>query len=98
MAVSFPGQFKALVVHSGSYADCLGPLCSVPQTLPADHPPTYFVHGFVDLVVPWWTMDMYYDRLLYQGIPTGRYTELTGAHEWLDAAPGKVLAWFNAHP
>jgi predicted peptidase len=98
MAVSFPGQFKALVVHSGSYASCSGPLCSVPDTLPADHPPTYFIHGFVDAVVPWWSMDMYYDRLLQQGIATGRYTEPLGQHEWFDASPGKVLAWFNAHP
>lgn len=98
MAVSFPGEFKALVVHSGSYADCFGPLCSVPQTLPADHPPTYFIHGFVDLIVPWWTMELYYDRLLYQGIPTGRHTELTGAHGWFDSSPGKILDWFNAYP
>ena len=41
---------------------------------------------------------MYYDRLLYQGIPTGRYTEPLGQHEWFDASPGKTLAWFNAYP
>jgi poly(3-hydroxyoctanoate) depolymerase len=98
MAVSFPGQFKALVVHSGSYATCAGPLCSVPSSLPADHPPTYFIHGFMDAVVPWWSMDTYYDRLLQQGIRTGRHTEMWGGHEWFDSSPGKVLAWFNAHP
>nr|AAV51817.1 PhaZ [Pseudomonas luteola] len=98
MAVSFPGEFKALAVQSGSYATCSGPVCSVPDELPADHPPTYFLHGFVDLTVPWWSMDMYYDRLLYQNIPTGRYTKTTGGHEWFPASAAKVLAWFNAYP
>lgn len=98
MAVSFPGQFKALAIHSGSYASCSGPLCVVPDTLPADHPPTTFLHGFVDTVVPWWSMDMYYDRLLQQGIETTRYTEPLGNHEWFAASPGIILAWFNAHP
>lgn len=98
MAVSFPGKFRALVVQSGSYATCSGPLCSVPDQLPADHPPTFFLHGFVDATVPWWSMDLYYDRLLYQGIETGRYTEPLGRHEWFAASPGKVLAWFNSHP
>lgn len=98
MAVSFPGEFRALVVQSGSYATCSGPVCSVPNPLPANHPPTYFIHGFVDLVVPWWSMDMYYDQLLYQSIPTGRYTQTTGGHEWFPASANKVLAWFNAYP
>ncbi|MCU9950728.1 plasmid partitioning protein [Pseudomonas sp. PDM13] len=98
MAVSFPGKFRALAVQSGSYATCSGPLCVVPDQLPADHPPTLFLHGFVDAVVPWWSMDLYYDRLLHQGIETARYTEPLGGHEWFAASPAKVLAWFNAHP
>lgn len=98
MAVSFPGKFKALAIQSGSYATCSGPLCVVPDQLPADHPPTYFLHGFVDLTVPWWSMQLYYDRLLQQGIETDLYTEPLGGHEWFAASPGKVLSWFNAHP
>jgi poly(3-hydroxybutyrate) depolymerase len=97
MAVSFPGKFKALAIQSGSYATCSGPLCVVPE-LPADHPPTTFLHGFIDTVVPWWSMDMYYDRLLHQGIETTRYTEPLGNHEWFAASPAIILAWFNAHP
>ena len=97
MAVSFPGQFKALAIQSGSYATCGGPLCVIPE-LPADHPPTTFLHGFIDTVVPWWSMDLYYDRLLQQGIETTRYTEPLGNHEWFAASPGRILAWFNAHP
>ena len=97
MALSFPGRFKALAIQSGSYATCSGPLCSVPA-LPADHPPTLFVHGFVDLTVPWWSMDLYYDRLLHQGIPTARHTEALGGHEWFASSPGKILAWFQGYP
>lgn len=97
MAVSFPGQFKALAIQSASYATCAGPLCVVPE-LPADHPPTTFLHGMWDLIIPWWTMNMYYDRLLYQGIETSRYLDPMGAHGWLSAAPRHILNWFNAHP
>ncbi len=98
MAVSFPGEFKALVVHSGSYATCLGPACVVPFSLPLDHPPTYFIHGFLDTIVPWWSMDSYYDRLLWRGIETGRYTHISAGHEWLPQSPQLVLNWFNSHP
>jgi hypothetical protein len=98
MAVSFPGQFKALAIQSGSYATCSGPLCVVPEVLPADHPPTAFMHGFIDSIVPWWSMDLYYDRLLHQGIETTRYTEPLGNHEWFATSPAIILAWFNAHP
>lgn len=97
MAVSFPGQFKALAIQSGSYATCAGPLCVIPE-LPADHPPTTFLHGFIDTIVPWWSMDLYYDRLLQKGIETSRYTEPLGNHEWFTASPAIILAWFNAHP
>ena len=97
MAVSYPGEFKALVVQSGSYATCSGPLCIVPSSLPNDHPPTYFLHGFLDLVVPWWSMDLYYDRLRSEGVPTGRYTDYTADHEWFSASPGKVYSWFNQY-
>lgn len=97
MAVSFPGQFKALAVQSGSYATCSGPICEVPE-LPDDHPPTTLLHGFVDMTVPWWTMDLYYDRLLDQGIETTRYTDPQGGHEWSAASPQHVRAWFDAHP
>ncbi|HET9992660.1 MAG TPA: PHB depolymerase family esterase, partial [Kofleriaceae bacterium] len=38
MAVSYPGVFRALADHSGSYATCSA-ICVVPTPLPADHPP-----------------------------------------------------------
>ncbi len=97
MAVSFQGEFKALAVQSGSYATCSGPLCIVPSSLPANHPPTFFMHGWLDVVVPWWTMDLYYDKLKSQGIPTDRYTDYFAGHEWVSASADKIYAWFNQY-
>ncbi|MDF3819668.1 plasmid partitioning protein [Leptospira sp. 96542] len=97
MAVSFPGEFRALAVQSGSYATCSGPICSVPSDLPANHPPTYFVHGFLDLVVPWWSMDIYYDKLRSKGIPTDRFTDYTAKHEWVSASADRIYSWFNQY-
>lgn len=95
MAVSFPGEFKALVIHSGSYAECLGPVCVVPLQLPEDHPPTYFIHGLVDTIVPWSTMDSYYDRLRWEGITSDRHTNTLGGHEWFPESANLVLNWFE---
>lgn len=95
MAVSFPGEFKALVIHSGSYAECLGPVCVVPLQLPDDHPPTYFIHGLVDTIVPWSTMDSYYDRLRWEGITSDRHTNTLGGHEWFPESANLVFNWFE---
>jgi len=98
MALTWPGEFKALVVHSGSWATCLGPQCLLPSQLPANHAPTKFIHGYIDTIVPWWTMDAYYDRLLHDGVETERMTILTGGHEWFPQSPDAVVDWFNRHP
>jgi len=98
MAVSFPGKFKALAIQSGSYANCLGPLCQVPKQVPANHPPTLFLHGLIDPLVPWFTMNQYYDLLLFHGIKTKRFTSLSAGHKWLSAAPKQIVNWFKATP
>ena len=98
MAVTWPNEFKALVVHSGSYATCAGPVCLVPYDVASDHPPTKFIHGFLDPIVPWWTMNIYYDTLLYNGIATEQVTLPFGGHEWFKESPQEVLKWFNAYP
>lgn len=96
MAVSFPGEFKALVVHSASYAECLAAACIVPS-LPEDHPPTFFIHGFYDPIVPWFTMDTYFDRLLWQGIETDRHTNYLGGHGWFPESAELVTDWFERY-
>ncbi len=98
MAVSWPGEFKALAVHSASYASCASSFCVLPINMPQDHPPTLFVQGYLDVIAPWFAMDLYYDRLLYEGIETSRLTELFGGHEWFPSSPNTILNWFNAYP
>ncbi|APR85029.1 Dipeptidyl aminopeptidase/acylaminoacyl-peptidase [Minicystis rosea] len=98
MAVSYPGKFRALAVHSGSYATCSGPICLLPDTLPSDHPPTLFLHGEIDLVVPINTMKAYATLLQTEGKETRVVTNPTAGHEWLSVGPKEVVAWFDAHP
>lgn len=97
MAVSYPGRFKALAVAAGSYATCLGPLCDV-GPIRDDHPPTLFLHGGLDPVVPLATMDAYRDMLRQKGIETRRVVDPTALHRWISSSPAEVLAWFDKHP
>jgi predicted esterase len=94
MAVSFPGVFKALAIESASYATCGGPLCFMPDSLPVDHPPTLFLHGALDMVVPVTTMMSYHSRLEEAGIPTEMKIDTFARHQWLDEAPELVTNWF----
>jgi predicted esterase len=94
MAVSFPGVFKALAIESASYATCGGPLCFIPQSLPVDHPPTLFLHGALDAVVPVNTMLSYRARLQDAGVPTEIHVDTLATHQWLDEAPELITDWF----
>lgn len=96
MAVSYPGKFRSLAIHSGSYATC-GKLCDVPSPLPKDHPPTLFVHGDEDTVVSPSVMEPYLAALVAEGHETKLVTDPQGGHTWLDVAVGAVPAWFDAH-
>jgi poly(3-hydroxyoctanoate) depolymerase len=96
MAVSYPGKFRALAVHSGSYATCSS-LCVVPVPLPSNHPPTLFLHGGSDLIIPIETMELYRDELQREGrVVDSVVNEATG-HEWLAEGPDAIVGWFNAH-
>lgn len=98
MAVSYPGEFKALVIQSGSYATCLGPICNVPAVLPVNHPPTFFLHSVSDLIVPYWTMQLYYNALQAQGFTTEASVNYLVGHGWNTEAPQKTLMWLNSVP
>ncbi|MEM9188518.1 MAG: plasmid partitioning protein [Myxococcota bacterium] len=98
MAVSYAGRFRALAVHSGSYATCGGAACLVPRDLPNDHPPTLFLHGVLDAVVPIFTMEAYRDRLADQGIEVDVVTVTAAGHEWIDPAPESIVDWFRRYP
>ncbi len=98
MAVSYDGRFRALAVAAGSYATCGGlPTCLVP-TLPADHPPTLFLHGAQDPLVPVSQMYTYFDALVSMGADTKALVDANAKHGWIPAAPAAIVAWFDAHP
>jgi poly(3-hydroxyoctanoate) depolymerase len=97
MAIGYPGVFRAVAIQSGSYATCLGPLCSVPATMPTTHAPTLFLHGTADLIVPLSTMVPYRDRLDAAGVPTRTVTKAGAGHEFLPGSPVELVAWFAAH-
>lgn len=97
MALSYPGRFKALAVHSASWATCGGPLCVVPDSLPVDHPPTLFLHGEADAVVPIATMRAYETKLVGQGVEVKTVTVAGKGHEWLEVGVTELPAFFAAH-
>lgn len=98
MALSYPGEFRALAIQSASWATCAGVLCSLPGTLPADHPPTLFLHGDADLVVPIGTMRRYATRLEQDGVEVRRIEDPGEGHAWSASAPAEVPEWFIDHP
>ena len=97
MAVSHPGKFRALAIQSASYATCLGAVCNVPSSLPADHPPTLFLHGALDTTVPLFTAERYYDTLVASGFVTNKIVDDAAGHEWLAVSPVRITEWFVNH-
>jgi pimeloyl-ACP methyl ester carboxylesterase len=97
MALSYGGRFRALAIQSGSWATCSGPLCTVPDVLPPDHPPTLFLHGAHDVTVPLSTAREYFDRLVMQGFTAQMDVDEDASHEWLAIAPESITRWFECH-
>jgi dienelactone hydrolase len=95
MAVGYPGRFRALAIQSASYATCSGVLCDVPG-LPDDHPPTLFLHGGQDLVVPPATAEDYANELTSHGRQARLVIDESADHAWIEAAPEEMLRWFDA--
>lgn len=97
MAVSYAGKFKSLAIQSASYATCAS-TCTVPTPLPSDHPPTLFLHGQADNIVPITTMYPYRDALMQEGHVVQTIIDPNAGHQWIAQAPDAVVAWFNASP
>ncbi len=72
--------WKALAVISASYATCTGPACTFIPALPTNHPATKFWHGTLDIIVPKFTAELYYNALAAAGIPAFFHTH-GGGHE-----------------
>ena len=100
---SVPGQldparpFRAIAIESASYESCSGALCVIPTPLPSTHPPTLFLHGLVDPIVPIVTAQAYDAILQAQSIPERFVVDSLASHQWIAAAPSEVLAWFQHH-
>ena len=88
-------SWRALAIISASYANCTGPVCVVPS-LPSNHPPTKFWHGFGDLIVPKFTADWYYQALWDDNVPV-EFEEHPDGHELHPSNIGNtgVKAWFD---
>jgi len=97
MAVSYPGVFRALFIHSGSFATCVSVACVLPATMPAQHPPTRFLHGRGDLTVPLHTAEAYQRQLTAEGFEADLIIDDSAGHEWLRVAPERVLEWLQSH-
>lgn len=96
MAVSYPGRFRALAIAAGSYASCAGPICNIPLPLPSGHPPTLFLHGEKDSIVPIATMTRYRDGLDAIDVTTQTVTNPGKGHEWIPEAPAAVRDFFHS--
>lgn len=97
MALSYPGRFRALAIQSGSWATCVGVVCVLPGMLPADHPPTRFLHGRDDVTVPLSTAETYHQQLQHEGFESDLIIAEGIGHAWLPESPEKIVEWFEAH-
>jgi dienelactone hydrolase len=97
MDLEYRERFRALAVHSASFATCAGPLCVLPEDLSDEHLPTLFLHGDDDPIVPVWTMELYRDALLELGVEVDTVIEPGTGHAWIDDSPTAIVEWFQAH-
>jgi len=102
MAFLYPGLFRSLSIQSGSYYYCGGSNCPTPASDDDPylklHPPTLFLHGADDQIVPPDTSLAYYQNLLNNwNRVTSRYTEAGKGHQWIDSAPTHIPNWIQAH-
>ena len=98
MALNFAGEFKAFAIHSAAYATSMGDIrYRVPEELPEDHPPTFFIHGEKDMIVPVHTMYEYLNRLKEQGYSVDSFVKKDAGHEYFEESPKLVLGWFKKH-
>lgn len=89
--------FRAIAIESASFETCAAALCAIPTPLPATHPPTLFLHGLLDPIVPIATAEAYDAALAAQSIPERFVVDPVAGHQWIAAAPAEVVAWFQHH-
>lgn len=95
LAVSLPGRFAAIAIVAGSWMTCAGLLCEIPDEMPPEHPPTLFLHGALDPVVPLATMTPYAERLAEAGIPVEQEIAPYALHAWAQGQAEHITSWFQ---
>ncbi|MCB9678064.1 MAG: dienelactone hydrolase family protein [Alphaproteobacteria bacterium] len=95
VGLEYPERFRALAIHSGSWATC-STLCVVPALSP-DHLPTLFLQGEDDPLVPLDTVLDYVDALDDASVEHRLIVEPGAGHEWIAPAPTEIPDWFEAH-
>lgn len=98
MAIEFPDIFKAIAIHSASYATFLGPLTPSIPALPLNHPPTLFIHGAQDKIVPMDTTLPYIQKLYEAGVEQKMIESANEGHAWFSFSPDAITKWFLSHP
>jgi len=98
MAFFYAKKFRSVTITVASFYYCDGPVCSLPidgfpGELKRDHPPTLFLHGAKDTLVPIKTMFMYADDLFSHNIIHHVVICDDCGHMWIPASPGEVLKW-----
>lgn len=95
VALAYPERFERLAIVAASWATCGGALCVLPDTVPADHPPTLFLHGARDAVVPLATARRYAHLLRARDIAAPLVVDEQGTHGWPARAPIDVVSFFR---
>lgn len=96
MATNYASDFKALSIHSGSYATCAASVCSVPS-LSSSHPPTQLLVGSLDPITPPYTVSAYADELDDAGIDYEHIVYSGIGHRWTSQAVTDIPDWFDLY-
>lgn len=97
MALSYRSRFRAIAVVAAAYATCLGRLGRMPANMPADHPPTLFIHGQQDRLAPFSRMQDYRKRLEEARVDTQLVEDAHAGHAWLAGSGQALVQWFDSH-
>lgn len=93
----FDRSWRALAIASASYATCGGPICFLPDKVRSDHPPTLFLHGKRDLIVPHRTMEKYAKLLKKNGVQVKKVIDRKAGHKWIKSTSDEVVKFFSAN-
>lgn len=89
------GLVRGIVLHSSSYGECIASQCSIPKSLPQWHPETLLVANKDDSIVPFYTVELYAERLEKNQITFDTFFSESGDHAWKKTHPQKIVDWLT---